>query len=162
MSKRQNLREFQQRILNRLQDKNLSASRASTLGVRIAGQHWLINMVDIGEMLPIPKLTIVPLTKPWFRGVANVRGNLYGVVDMSSYQGKGRCQEDKSSYMLLVSEKLGFNTALLVERVLGLRDARNWTFDANQDQYVDEQGISWRKLDVVALLKQEEFLQIGS
>ncbi len=45
MSKRLNLREFQQNLIDRLQIKDLSESRVSTLGVQIAGQNWL---VDIG------------------------------------------------------------------------------------------------------------------
>ena len=74
MSKRLNLREFQQNLIDRLQAADLSDSRVSTLGVQIAGQNWLVDMVDIDEVLPLPALTPVPFTKPWFRGVANVRG----------------------------------------------------------------------------------------
>lgn len=162
MSKRLNLREFQQRIINRLQAKDLSAARVSTLGVQIAGQNWLVAMVDLGEVLQMPPLTHVPMAKAWFRGVANVRGNLYSVVDMAAYQHKGASLGGEGSRLLLVAERHAFNAALLVDRVFGLRDARNWRLDETQDQYFDEQGISWRKLDVVGLLGQAEFLQIGN
>mgnify|MGYP003466077198 CR=1 FL=1 len=84
MSKRLNLREFQQNLIDRLRVKDLSAARVDTLGVQIAGRNWLVDMVDISEVLPLPALTAVPFTRPWFRGVANVRGNLYSVVDMAA------------------------------------------------------------------------------
>jgi len=165
MSKRLNLREFQQNLIDRLQATGLGDERVSTMGVQIAGRNWLVDMADIGEVLPLPKLTVVPFTKPWFRGMANVRGNLYGVVDMTAYEHSGITQEDVNNRILLVASRYAVNAALLVDRVLGLRDARKWRqtegFDG-QLEYHDELGASWRKLDVSGLLKQVEFLQIGS
>jgi twitching motility protein PilI len=163
MSKRLNLREFQQNLSNRIHAKDRSAERITTLGVQIAGQHWLVEMTDISEVLPLPSLTYVPLSKPWFRGVANVRGSLYCIADMADYLGGGATVNDAANRVLLVAERHEFNAALLVERVLGLRDAKAWQ-QSNVEglvEYRDEQGVLWRKLDVVGLLGQTEFLQIG-
>lgn len=164
MSKRLNLREFQQNLIDQLQAENLSVARVSTLGVQIAGQNWLVDMVDVGEVLPLPVLTVVPFTKPWFRGVANVRGNLYGVVDVAAFQQSGAVSGDINNRILLVASRYAFNAALLVDNVLGLRDARAWrqTEVNGQVEYQDEQGVTWQKLDVAALLGQDEFLQIGN
>lgn len=165
MSERLNLREFQQNLIDRLQATDSSESRVSTLGVQIGGRNWLVDMVDIAEVAPLPALTAVSFAKPWFRGVANIRGNLYGVVDMAGYQHDGAASGDANNRVLLVAERYAFNAALLVDRVLGLRDARNWGqsegFDRNIE-YRDEQGAAWHKLDVRGLLEQAEFLQIGS
>lgn len=163
MSKRLNLREFQQNLIDRLQAKDLSGERVTTLGVQIANGNWLVDMVDIAEVLPLPPLTRVPLTKPWFRGVANVRGNLYSVADMATYGHSGAASGDVNNRVLLVAERHAFNAALLVDRVLGLRDARRWRQSEvdGQVEYHDEQGAPWRKLDVSGLLEQAEFLQIG-
>lgn len=134
----------------------------SWLGVKIAGQNWLVEMADISEVLSLPRLAIVPLAQPWFRGVANVRGNLYGVVDMASYLQTGSASGENTNRILLIAERHGFNTALLVDGVLGLRDARAWRQDeSNAAQYFDDQDVTWRKLDVVDLLEQPQFLQIG-
>jgi twitching motility protein PilI len=187
MSKRLNLREFQQNLIDRLRVKDLSAARVDTLGVQIAGRNWLVDMVDISEVLPLPTLTAVPFTRPWFRGVANVRGNLFSVVDMAAYEhsgtaastssgqaastssgqaastGSGQVSGDANNRVLLVADRFAFNVALLVDRVLGLRDARTWSQSEvdGQIEYRDEQSASWRKLDVRGLLGQAEFLQIG-
>lgn len=163
MSKRLNLREFQQRLSNRLQDKDLLAAQIPTLGLQIAGQNWLVDMVDVSEVLPLPQLTVVPFAKPWFRGVANVRGNLYGVTDMAAYQRSGMASGEAGNRVLLVAERYAFNAALLVDRVLGLRDARTWLQNETDGQivYHDEQGMLWRKLDIPGLLEQAEFLQIS-
>jgi twitching motility protein PilI len=163
MSKRLNLREFQQNLLDRLQAKDMSVERVSTLGVQIGGRNWLVDMADISEVLPLPQLTSVPFTKPWFRGVANVRGNLYGVIDMAAYEHSGAASGDVNNRVLLVAERHAFNAALLVDRVLGLRYARKWRQSEvdGQIEYHDEQGTPWHKMDVSGLLEQAEFLQIG-
>jgi twitching motility protein PilI len=163
MSKRLNLREFQQNLIDRLQAKDMSEELMSTLGVQIAGRNWLVELADIGEVLPLPKLISVPFTKPWFRGVANVRGNLFSVADMAAYQHNGAASGDSNNRVLLVAERYAFNAALLVERVLGLRDARKWQRSEVDGQigYHDEQGTHWHMLDVPGLLEQAEFLQIG-
>ncbi len=163
MSKRLNLLEFQQSLIDRLQVSDLSATRLTTLGVQIANQYWLVDMTDISEVLPIPKVTEVPFTKHWFCGITNVRGNLYSVVDMMAYQAGAKASGDDNNRILLVAERYGFNAALLVDRVLGLHDARNWnqSEDSGQTYYLDEKGTPWRKLDLSGLLAQQEFLQIG-
>lgn len=163
MSKRHNLRDFQQRVIDRLQDKEATAARVSMLGVQIAGQRWLVDMADISEVLPLPRLSKVPFTKPWFRGVINVRGNLYGVIDMAAYQHGSGVSGVGANRVLLVAERYAFNVSLLVERVLGLRDVRNWQQSEREGltEYRDGQGSGWRKLEVPGLFEQAEFLQVG-
>jgi twitching motility protein PilI len=163
MSKRLNLREFQQNLIDRLQAKDMSEERVSTLGVQIAGRNRLVDLKDIGEVLPLPKLISVPFTKPWLLGVANVRGKLYSVADMAAYENSGVASGDINNRVLLVAERFAFNAALLVDRVLGLRDARGWQQSEVDGQiiYQDEQGTHWNMLDVPGLLEQAEFLQIG-
>ena len=162
MSKRINLREFQQNLSNRMQDKSRMGGQLSLLGVQIAGQNYLVEMSDISEVLSMPPLVPVPLTKPWLRGVANVRGNLYCVADMAAFMHQGTASGAIVNRLLLVAERYAFNAALLVEKVFGLRDTSNWQRDEKQnDLYFDEQNVAWRKLDVIGLLGQPEFLQIG-
>lgn len=165
MSKRLNLREFQQNLIDRLQETDVSAFRVSTLGVQIAGANWLVDMADISEISPMPPMTTVPFAKPWFRGVANVRGNLFGVIDMAAYDHSGTASGDADNRVLLVAERYAFNAALLVDKIFGLRDARSWSKSEvleKQVVYHDEQGGAWSRLDVQGLLEQAEFLQIGS
>lgn len=165
MSKRLNLREFQQELIERLQAADTTTARVSTLGVQIAGRNWLVEMGDISEVLPLPPLTAVPFTKPWFRGLANVRGSLYGVIDMAAYERSGVASGDIHNRMLLVAAKHRVNAALLVDSVLGLRDARTWRQTEGIDrqaEYFDEHGASWRKLDVHDLVEQAEFTQVGN
>jgi twitching motility protein PilI len=159
MAKRINLREFQQNLSDRMSAGNSDKRQISTLGVLIAGQHWLIDMSDISEVLSPQTMVAVPMSKPWIKGVSNVRGSLYCVTDVAAYLGLGAVSGTVDSRMLLVADRYSFNAALLVDKVLGLRDAREWM--AEQHEYKDGQGVVWRKLNIADLLAQADFLQIG-
>lgn len=143
--------------------KGRTGDHVSMLGVQIAGQSWLVDMTDISEVLPLPPLTRVPMSKPWLRGVCNIRGNLYCVADLASYLNKGMAVASSANRILLVADKHAFNAAFLIDRALGLRDIRSWQQNKSEEQieYIDGQGMTWQKLDVADLLNQIEFMQAG-
>jgi twitching motility protein PilI len=64
---------------------------------------------------------------------------------------------------LLIGAKYSFNAALLVTRILGLRNSSSWTQleHGSEKRYRDSEGVEWRVLDIAALLQRPEFLQIG-
>ncbi|MGC2165741.1 MAG: chemotaxis protein CheW [Gallionella sp.] len=171
MSKRYNLPGVQQELIHRLKADDLDRTQVTTLGVHIAGRKWLVDMADIGHVLPLPTLTVVPLTKQWFRGVVNVRGNLYCVTDMAAFlydgmqhdAGADNATTEPGNRLLLVASKYAANAALLVDKVQGLHDVCNWkkSNDDGHSVFIDDQGTSWHKLSVPLLLQQPEFLHIG-
>jgi twitching motility protein PilI len=162
MARRFSLREFQQNLLNRIQISGGAASHISTLGVQIGSQNWLVQMSDIAEVLPLPALTQVPLTKSWFMGVANIRGNLYSITDLAAFSEQGETVRNQSNRVLLLAEKYAFNAGLLVVRVLGLRDSSAWqkTEQGGETKLLDDKGQVWRQLDIAGLLQRPDFLQI--
>ena len=164
MSKRFSLREFQQNVLNRLQVQATAGDRITTLGVQIGKGNWLVDMTEISEVLEMPNLTPVPLTRPWYRGVANVRGNIYSITDLAAFMQQGETAPDAQSRVLLVGQKFSFNAGLLVTRVLGLRNAKDWqrSEEDGVERYQDESGQVWTRLNIKQLLQQPEFLQIGA
>jgi len=163
MSKRFNLREFQQGLLERMQVQAEAGDQVSTLGILIGQESWLVDMADISEVLALPQLTVVPLTKPWYCGVANVRGNIYSITDLGAYMNYGPAAHDAQSRVLLIGQKYNFNTGLLVSKVLGLRNAKDWQRSEQDGDvfYQDNAGQRWQKLDIKQLLQQPEFIQIG-
>lgn len=132
------------------------------LGVQVAGQNWLVDTADISEALPLPPLTPVPFARPWLRGVANVRGSLYCVTDFAAFLGLGAASGETANRVLLLAGR-DAHAALLVDRVLGLREVEGWAQSGadGEVRYCDEEGGSWRKLDVPGLLGQPAFLQIA-
>ena len=73
------LRVFQQELAARLASKTAAQVESSRLGLSGAGQQWLIRLSDAAEVIAMPAIASVPLTKPWFLGLANIRARLKGL-----------------------------------------------------------------------------------
>ena len=162
------LRDYQRELAERLRQAD-SARSASKLGVQVGAQSWLIDLVEAGEVLPVPPITAVPLTRAWFRGVANVRGNLYSVVDFAAFLGAGVSAGGEQARLLLLGERFRSAAALLIDRSLGLRNPAQLRRRAAAEQrpawvraeYEDEAGARWSELDVAELVRDSEFLAVG-
>jgi twitching motility protein PilI len=170
MSARVTLRDFQQDLSRRLATAAASQSEnTSVLAVQSGGETWLLALADAGEVLLVPKLTVAPLIKPWYAGLANVRGNLYSVVDFGAFHGARPMHIGPASRLLLCGQRHGLNAGLLVDRVLGLRDSRKmmpidhdvpaWPWQKSVMQ--DAEGQRYWELDTAALMKSAEFMNIG-
>lgn len=173
MAKRKlDLQAYQKDILARLKSQAESgrAVSSSKLGIRVGGRDWLVTLSDISEVLPVPQVLKVPLTQPWFLGMANVRGNLYGVTDLATYLGYPATSVTSESRVLLVHGKFAINAGLLVDRLIGLRnldemkpepeasDKAAWQLG----RYKDNSGQVWDELSLDILLGQNEFLQVAA
>lgn len=167
MAQRISLREYQKELAERLRAAD-SARSASKLGLQVGAQSWLVDLAEAGEVMPVPPITAVPLTRPWFRGVANVRGNLYSVVDFAAFLGAGICPGGEQTRLVLLGERFRAAAALLVERSLGLRNPEQLKRVEGEGraawvkaQYTDEAGVAWSEVDVAALVRDSEFLAVG-
>ncbi|RYF32410.1 MAG: chemotaxis protein CheW, partial [Comamonadaceae bacterium] len=85
MANRQALRELQTRLADRLQIARTQGVAAAWLAVEAGAGKYLFPLSQSGEIFPWSGTQRVPYTQPWFAGVANLRGGLYGVVDLASY-----------------------------------------------------------------------------
>ena len=59
------LRAFQQELATRLAAKTAAQVEQSRLGIACAGTQWLIRLSDAGEVIAVPTMASVPLTKPF-------------------------------------------------------------------------------------------------
>ena len=67
-----------------------AAARASaSWACMIGAERYLLDLTQAGEIVPLAPLRAVPLTQPWYLGLANIRGNLVGVIDLARYLGAG-------------------------------------------------------------------------
>jgi twitching motility protein PilI len=167
MAQRISLRDYQRELVERLRAPD-SGRIASKLAVQAGGDGWLVELTEAGEIIPVPAISAVARTKPWFRGVANVRGILCSVVDLAAFLGGVPSALTEHSRLLLIGARYRTGAGLLVDRSLGLRNPAQlkpclgavqtaWV----RAQYEDEDGKIWRELDLGALVQQEEFLNVG-
>jgi len=170
MARKTSLRDFQEYLAGRLTTAARGKGSISWLGLQAGDQNWLIDLSDSGEIVQAPQLTPVPLTQPWFTGLANIRGNLHAVTDFSVFCGGQPTPQNANTRLLLVGVKFGSNAALLVTRMLGLKNPEGFTpelpdpaFPAwGAERYADSQDRIWRKLSVRELLADDKFMNIGA
>jgi twitching motility protein PilI len=165
------LREYQQGVVAKLQAiaQGGEIQAASKLGLQVGDQYWLVDLADVGEVIPPPELARVPHSQPWFSGVANIRGNLYSVVDFSAFCGGEAVSGGAEKRLILANARFLVNSGLLVNRLLGLRHAdqlqpREISSDAApwiSAEFSDADGRHWKELNIQALVSDQGFLQAG-
>ena len=170
MARRTGLREFQMAVAERLRTAASRTALASKLGFQVGAESWFVSLNQVSEVIPVPQSVPVPLTHSWFRGVANVRGNLYSMIDFSAFQGGDAISSGMERRVILINDRLVGGAGLLVSRMLGLRnpeqfnvavkpaDAPPWVGGA----FTDAGGTRWLELDLPALAREQRFLEVGA
>ena len=170
MARRTGLRDFQLAVAERLRTASTQAAVASKLGFQVGRDNWFVALHQVSEVIPVPPSVGVPLTRSWFRGVANVRGNLYSMVDFSAFQGGDPIPAGMERRVILVSERLVGGAGLLVSRMLGLRNPEHFNAAAKPADapawvggvFADSGGARWLELDLPALVREQRFLEVGA
>ena len=164
MAERISLRDYQRDLAARLRGAADAGRSSSKLAVQAGEQGWLVDLMEAGEVIPVPQITAVPLAKPWFKGMANIRGNLYSVVDYPAFIGGAAVSVSEHSRLLLIGERFRMGSALLVDRSLGLRNPAQLKVRAKRGatpwikaEYEDQDGKGWKELDVPALVQHQDF-----
>lgn len=170
MAKSSNLREFQEAILLRLKEVATQGDTASSsrLGVLVGSKRMLVNLNEVREVIPVPPMQVVPLTEPWFLGVANVRGNLYNVSDLSQFLHMPPITRSLNNRILLLNSESTTQVALMINGLVGLRSVDTMQAQAMNDEaeslycrqvYLDADNNDWLEIDFEKLLRDKEFIQ---
>lgn len=169
MAKRIDLRAYQESIASRLAAAQAGDGTPALLGFEANDTRWLIDLPAAGEVLPLPVVTPVPLTRAWFAGLTNVHGELSSVVDFSVFCGGAPTPREGSARLLCVGLRHGMSCTLLVARVFGLKRT-DTLFIADDgaastaappwrgDLLTDTQGQRWARLEIDKLFVDPVFL----
>ena len=176
MANRQALRELQTRLADRLQIARTQGVAPSWLAVEAGTKKYLFPLSQAGEIFPWVSTQSVPYTQSWFAGVANLRGGLFGVVDLASFV-SGQVAPPKTELarsdcrLIALNSALQVNCALLIDRLAGLRNQAAFSDFCEKapdapaffgHQYVDPNGASWQEINLQVLAQQAHFLTIGA
>jgi len=162
--------EYQNTLNGQIISAGKNETSPAVLGVAVGEDRYLIPMIEVSEVIPIPKLARVPLTQPWFLGLANVRGNLYGITDLGVYLGGDPTPFNLKSRILLVSPGNKLYGGFIVNSMLGIRNLSEFTPVKSgkkklpkgiSRQFNDTEGRLWRELSLSELIQDEKFLQIA-
>lgn len=176
MSKREALRELQTRLATRLQSAKAEGMSSAWLAVRAGGANYLFPLAQSGEIFPPVSIQAVPYVQPWFLGVANLRGGLFGVVDLAAFLGAGAAparseQALAESSVITFNAALEINCALLIEGLAGLRHVEAFTASEPPPEgapaylgtcYTDADGHRWQEINLQLMSQSPQFLSISA
>ncbi|MGC3984773.1 MAG: chemotaxis protein CheW [Pseudorhodoferax sp.] len=148
---------------------------AHWLAVEAGGQRCLVPLAQAGEIFPWTAVQPTPYTRSWFLGVANLRGELCGVVDLGRFLQRDAPRGDDAAAadpkLLGFHPAIGLNCALRIDRLLGLRAAEAFVPAAADaptgpawlgPRHTDAEGLAWQVLDLQALARAPAFLAIDA
>lgn len=178
MANREAIRELQTRLANRLRTARDEGLSVSWLAVKSGGRNYLLPLAQSGEIFPITSVQSVPYVQPWFLGVVNLRGGLFGVVDVARFMadetGGGltaapRPRSTSQAIVVTLNAALDVNCALLVDVLAGLRNPQVFTraeppgADAPAyfgNRFTDASGEPWQEINMQTLSQHPRFLSI--
>lgn len=176
MADREALRELQTRLASRLKAARSEDVSAAWLAVTAAGSNYLLPLAQAGEIFPLANVEPVPYTRDWFLGVSNLRGGLYGIVDLASFMGDGltrnRTEQSLAACSVVTfNAALELNCALLVDTLAGLRRPDAFVGAAPTPSaspvyfgscLTDVSGTPWQEINLQSLSELPEFLSISA
>ena len=173
------MRDFQNRITQRLALAQQGDHTASWLAASIAGERYLFPLTQSGEIVPAATISKLPYTKHWYLGVINSRGRIYGVVDLAAYMGMNDLHDDsrknKANRQLEMSflglnPSLAVNVVLCVEKFHGLKTVEDFvesvSVPSNKpdwlgNRYLDALSVGWQEINLQGLAQSQAFLGVG-
>lgn len=169
MSERLSLQDFQRQLAERLQAATQGSGTRSKLGFVAGGRQWLTDLSQINEVVAVNQLTPIPWTRPWFVGMASVRGALFGCTDLALYQDLPSTAGKGEHRLLLAHPRFGVNAALRIDRALGLRNVEEMTAapagdgaaDWIESRWQDAAGGEWTEINMRKLVTSPRFLAVG-
>ncbi len=179
MANREAIRDLQTRLASRLRTARDEGLSVSWLAVTAGGANYLFPLAQSGEIFPIGTLQSVPYAQQWFLGVVNLRGGLYGVVDVAGFLSGGAArtspgasgQKSNTQSVLTFNAALDVNCALLVDGLSGLRNPKDFadTLPPDPDappyfgnRFADSQGQAWQEINLQSLSQHPRFLSIAA
>jgi twitching motility protein PilI len=178
MAKRESKEDLQQRLEERLRNARSEGAGPSWLAVEAGGRKFLFPLTHAGEIFNAGAAHAVPYTQPWFRGVASLRGRVFGVVDFAAFvlgeQAPARDQAEaarNSARLVALNALFDVNCALLVDRLAGLRGADVFTASVAAPAatppyfghlYTDQNGEQWQEINLQLLAQQPAFLAVAA
>src|SRR5262245_26660399 len=165
------LREFSTQLAQRLKEAPNLPTEPTRLALRIGVDNFLVEMALAAEIVSLPDIARVPWTRPWYRGLANVRGRLVGVVDLQHLTGREPLAPDQGQQLLVLSESLGVAAGVLITRAFGIRNLKDLEpLDASltpraqweRSRFRDLEGLTLTELDLRELAGSPMFTAINA
>ena len=89
---------------------------------RVEGRTYGVDVLTVQEVHPQQKMTAIAHAPPAVRGLVNVRGQVYLVLDLARLLGGPRSELRPTSHLFLFTEAIGPAFGVLADEVLDVVD----------------------------------------
>ncbi|AZQ64516.1 purine-binding chemotaxis protein CheW [Flammeovirga pectinis] len=90
--------------------------KSNIIVFRLGEEEYGLRIDQIKEVVITPRITQIPLTPSYVKGVANIRGNILAIIDLEDKFALRNTMSETSGYTLVV-ESHEYNMAILVKDV---------------------------------------------
>lgn len=87
--------------------------------IALGDARYALAIGAVGEVLPVPALSPVPMTPDWVAGIADVRGEVIPVID-TGLRLHARAASRQGRLVLTHPDESGERVGLLVDAIAGL------------------------------------------
>jgi twitching motility protein PilI len=143
------------------------------IGFLLGNERFLVQRGQVREVMMLPALmTLVPGSKDWVAGLANLRGQLLPIIDLREFLGAGSTEHTRAS-RVLVAENDELLVGILVDEVYGFRRFSQTEFTSELpdlklrcERYLDGACVrgadTWGVFSMEKLLAAAEFQQAAA
>ncbi|MDX1802745.1 MAG: chemotaxis protein CheW [Alcanivorax sp.] len=143
----------------------------SGVGFVLDGKKYVAPLDEVSEILTVPAYTRIPGAQTWMKGVANVRGRLMTVMDLSGFLDKVSPIQEKRR-RLLVLDYDDLYTGMAVDEVMGMQHFPIDSFveslpnsDVATAPFVrgayKREGEYWSIFSLIRLAEDPRFMQVA-
>ncbi len=149
----------------------LPVERPLWTGIRflLQGRRLVCPVNEVAEVSTVPKMTQIPGVLPWMKGIANLRGRLLPIIDLSFFLFQESDSNRWQLKRLLVIEQGALHCGLIVDEVLGRQHQPLETVSMTDcvepalkpyiaGEFSSTDGEIWQVLSLVRLLESQSFL----
>jgi len=143
------------------------------IGFSIGGTHYVAAMGSISEILHLPKYTTVPGVQNWMLGVANVRGRILPIMNLSRFFGLDHNSLNSRDKRVLVVDHDEVLSGFVVDNVMGMQYFSVDDFKKGAPAKLPraihpfikgvyaKNGTEWNVFDSFVLTENEKFLDVA-
>ncbi|SNS75357.1 purine-binding chemotaxis protein CheW [Ekhidna lutea] len=81
------------------------------------GEEYAIPIQLVSEVVKCPRVSLLPEMPPYISGMVNVRGNIYGILDLATFFNPHNHSNDKTYNYLLVLEHEEYKMGIAIPEV---------------------------------------------
>jgi len=143
----------------------------SGIGFLLDGNRYVAPLEQVSEILTVPSYIRVPGVHNWMKGIANVRGRLMAVMDLTGFLEKSTALQEKRRRLLVIDQG-DLYTGLTVDDVYGIQHFPVTGYVAEpagvddavrpfiQGAY-EKDGDFWQVFSIELLAEDPRFLQVA-